>query len=166
MSLLTSCAPHPALADHPEFPFMLACTLERFRCTVAEVREDYWLGRAWRALSGDHALSSRVARVGFGNVLLTGPEFGPALPGARERERWRKRVMERLMVDTGRSAEALGLEIRFAEEPIEITEGSMHSLIAQTVLGDNRWHDLSPLQADLLPVHLPVACSAETIVAA
>lgn len=145
---------------------MLACTLERFRCTLAEIREDYWLGRAWRALSTDPALKSRVARVGNGNILLTGPHFGPALPGNRERERWRARVLERLVVDTGRTAEGLDLEIRFAEDPIEITLGSMHSLIAQVVISDRRWHSLQPYAADLAPVMLPVACSAETIVAA
>lgn len=166
MSLLTSCAPQPALAEHPEFALMLACTLERFHCTLAEVREDYWIGRAWRALTSDHMLSSRVARVGVGNILLTGSAFGSAPMSARDRDRWQMRVLSRLVVDTGRTAEALGLEVRFAEAPVQIARGSMLSLISQTVAGDSRWQDLSRFAADLSPVDVPVACSAESVAAA
>ena len=166
MSLLMSCAPHPALAEHPEFPLMLARTLERYHCTLAEVREDYWTGRAWRALTSDRTLAQRVARNGVGGILITGAEFGPLVQGARERDRWLMRVLSRLVIDTGRSADALGMEVRFAEERVEITRGSMLSLIAQTVAGDPRWQDLTPYAADLSPVQVPVAISAEAVVAA
>jgi hypothetical protein len=166
MALLTSRAPRPALAEHPEFPLMLARTLDRFHCTLAEVREDYWLGRAWRALAGDPALATRVARLGLGTVLVTGQRHGPASPGSRERTHWEHHVLERLAADTGRTAEVLGLGVRFAEEPVEIAEGLMYSLIAQTVAGDGRWKDLTPFAADLAPVSVPVACIAEAIVAA
>jgi hypothetical protein len=46
MPLLTSRAPRPALAEHSAFALMLAVALERFGCTLGEVREDYRLGRA------------------------------------------------------------------------------------------------------------------------
>jgi hypothetical protein len=166
MSLLTSCAPHPALAEHPEFALMLARTLERYHCTLAEVREDYWISRAWRALTADRSLSTRVARTGLCNILVTGPNYGSAPMSARDRDRWQMRVLSRLVVDTGRTAEALGLEVRFAETPVEIAGGSILSLISQTVAGDPRWQDLTPYAADLSPVQVPVACSAEAFVAA
>lgn len=166
MSLLMSCAPQPALAEHPEFALMLARTLERFHCTLAEVREDYWTGRAWRALTHDRSLAGRVARVGVSGILVTGAEYGPVPQGPRDRDRWLMRVMSRLVVDTGRTAEALGLEVRFAENPVLVAPGSMLSLIAQTVAGDPRWKDLTPYAADLSPVLVPVACSAEAVVAA
>lgn len=166
MSLLVSCAPQPALAEHPEFALMLACTLDRFHCTLAEVREDYWIGRAWRALTHDRSLATRVARVGVCNIMVTGPGYSSAPMSARDRDRWQMRVMSRLVVDTGRSADALGLELRFAETPVEIARGSMLSLISQTVAGDPRWQDLTPFAADLSPVQVPVACSAEAFAAA
>jgi hypothetical protein len=166
MSLLTSCAPQPALAEHPEFALMLAATLDRFHCTLAEVREDYWVGRAWRALTSDHNLATRVARNGVCGILVTGPDFGPAPMSARDRDRWQMRVLSRLVVDTGRSADSLGLEVRFSEAPVEVTNGSILSLISQAVAGDPRWQDLRPYAADLSPVQIPVACSAESFVAA
>lgn len=164
MQPLTSNAPHPALADHPEFAMMLATVLDRYHCTLSEVRQDYWLGRAWRALTSDPALAGRVARIGIGNVLITGPRYG-AIDG-RERRRWRLAVDTRIAVDTGRTADSLDLSVRFAEEPIEIAQGCMLSLLAQTVLDDERWMDLTPYADDLAPVVVPVAYSLEKTVAA
>jgi hypothetical protein len=145
---------------------MVMCTLERYHCTIAEVREDYWLGRAWRALAYDPDLVTRVARVGVGNILITGPHFGAASPSGRERSHWRKRVIERLAIDTGRSADTLGLAVQFAEEPVGTAQGCILSLIAQTVLSSNRWDDLARYADDLQPVVVPVAFSTESIVAA
>lgn len=166
MPVTMSRAPRPALAQHPEFALMVAFTLERYHCTLAEIREDYWLGRAWRALAGDPVLRKRVARFGVGNILVTGPDFGAAAPSGRERSRLRQLIEERLAVDTGRSADALGLSIQFAEQPVATAQGCTLSLIAQTVAGDERWDDLSRYADDLLPVVVPVAFSTESIVAA
>lgn len=167
MAHLTSSAPQPALAEHPEFALMLARTLDRFHCTLAEVREDYWMGRSWRALTADRHLRSRVARVGLNTILVTGADHGLFHQmSARDRDCWRMRVHSRLVVDTGRSAEALGLEVRYAEAPVAVARGCILSLIAQTVAGDPRWLDLAAYRADLSPVEVPVAYSAEAFVAA
>jgi len=166
MTVLASRAPHPALSEHPEFPMMLAVTLGRFHCTLAEIREDYWLGRAWRALSGDPSLHGRVARTGLGNVLITGPRFGPAPASAKECARWRRQVLCRLETDTHHTVESLGMSVRFADEQVDIAEGCMLSLLAQTVAGDARWADLDRYADDLAPVLVPVAFAVERVVAA
>ena len=164
MALLT-CAPGRTLVDHPEFPLMLARTLDRFHCTLPEVREDYWLGRAWRALAVDDALRGRVARLGISQVLITGPGFTASATG-RERQRWLERVRERVRVDTSHTLEALGLEVRFAEAPVEVAQGCILSLLAQTVAGDDRWDDIRAYAGDLTAVIMPVVYSMETVVAA
>jgi hypothetical protein len=166
MPPLPSRAPRPALSEHPEFALMLAVTLGRFHCTLAEIREDYWLGRAWRALAGDPSLHGRVARTGLGNVLITGPRFGPAPSASKECARWRRHVLHRLEVDTAHSADGLGMAVRFAEERVDIAEGCMLSLLAQTVAGDARWADLDRYVDDLAPVLVPVAFAVERVVAA
>jgi len=163
---LVSRAPHPALSDHPEFAAMLAVTLQRFHCTLAEIREDYWLGRAWRALSGDPDLRGRVARVGLGNVLLTGEAFAEAPIRVRDRAELRQRAIARLVADTAHTAERLGISVSFADEPILVAEGCVMSILAQTVSGDARWADLGAYRDDLSPVIVPVAMSAGAIVAA
>ena len=165
MSVLVSRAPRPALSEHPEFAMMLAFTLERYRCTLAEIKEDYWLGRAWRALANDPELDGRVARVGVGHVLVTGPH-GSSISNGRERMRLRQSVLNRLEVDTGHTGYELGLSVRFADAPVEVAQGSILSLLSQTVAGDARWHDLTPYAADLSPVMLPVASTEEAFVAA
>jgi hypothetical protein len=166
MPRLTSRAPQPALSEHPEFAVMLAVTLGRYHCTLAEIREDYWLGRAWRALAGDPVLHGRVARTGLGNVLITGPRFAAAPASTRECARWRRQVLRRLETDTVHSADRLGMTVRFAEERVDIAEGCMLSLLAQTVVGDERWADLDRYADDLAPVLVPVAFSVERVVAA
>lgn len=166
MPTLISRAPRPALTDHPAFAFMVTATLERFHCTLGEVREDYWLGRAWRALTGDPVLAGRVARVGVGSVLITGPGYGPAPASGRELASWRLHVLERIVVDTGHSAEGLGMAVGFAEVQLAVEQGCMLSLLAQTVAGDQRWGDLAPYAGDLSPVSVPVSHPAEGIVAA
>lgn len=157
MSLLASRAPRPALAEHPAFALMLLATLERFHCTMEEVREDYWLGRVWRALGTDPALRGRVARRGVTTILLTGPGYGPPPESPREMDRWRKRVGLRIEVDTGLPSQARELWIRWAEGPVEVRPNAVRSLIAQVALDDPRWGDLSPWAADLAPVVVPVA---------
>lgn len=157
MPLLTSRAPRPALSDHPEFAMMLAVTLERLRCTLGEVREEYWLGRVWRALAGDPALKGRVARLGVGTILVTGPTYGVAPASAKERERWRLRVEMRVEADTGRRVRALGLHIRSGQGPVAIAVAAVVPLLAQAVAGDARWGDLSAYAPDLAPVFVPVA---------
>lgn len=166
MTALASRAPHPALSEHPEFAAMLAVTLGRFHCTLAEIREDYWLGRAWRALAGDPFLHGRVARTGLGNVLITGPRFGPAPADTKECARWRRHVLTRLEVDTAHTADSLGMAVRFADERVDTAEGCMLSLLAQTVAGDERWVDLDRYADDLAPVLVPVAFAIERVVAA
>jgi hypothetical protein len=143
---------------------MLQATLDRFHCTLGEVREDYWLGRAWRALAGDPMLAGRVARFGAGSALITGPGF-TALP-AWARAHWRLQVQERLVADTGRAPNGLGMVVRFAERDVVIAEACVRSLLAQAVVGDPRWDDLEPYADDLAVVVAPVACAAEGIVAA
>ena len=165
MTALASRAPHPSLSEHPEFAVMLAVTLGRFHCTLAEVREDYWLGRAWRALAGDPSLHRRVARTGLGNVLITGPHFGPA-PATKECARWRRYVLRRLEADTLHTAYSLGMSVRFADEQVDVAEGCMLSLLAQTVSGEERWDDLDRYADDLAPVLVPVAFAVERVVAA
>ena len=163
---LVSRAPRPALSDHPEFPVMLAVTLQRYHCTLAEIREDYWLGRAWRALAGDPELKGRVARIGVGNVLLTGEDFSPASGRVRERAELRKYVLARLIADTAHTAGRLGLVVGFADEPVLVAEGCVMSILAQTVSGDSRWADLPAYRADMSPIIVPVAMTADAIVAA
>jgi hypothetical protein len=163
---LVSRAPHPALSEHPEFALMLAATLDRYHCTLAEVREDYWLGRAWRALAGDPLLHGRVARLGVGSALVTGPHFGPVAGRADESDRWQRHVHQRLVVDTAHSADQLGIAVRLAEDPVEIAQGCLLSLIAQTIMGDLRWLDLEPYADDLAPVVVPVAYAVGRVVAA
>lgn len=163
---LTSRAPHPALSEHPEFALMLAATLDRYHCTLAEIREDYWLGRAWRALAGDPALHGRVARFGVGSVLVTGPHFGPIAARAAQCDRWQRHVHDRLAADTAHTADQLGIGVRLAEGPIEIAEGCLLSLIAQTVVDNPRWLDLDAYADDLAPVVVPVAYAVGRVVAA
>ncbi|HEY2805846.1 MAG TPA: hypothetical protein VGI92_08310 [Gemmatimonadales bacterium] len=165
MALLSSPSKSRPLVEHPEFPLMLARTLDRFHCTLAEVREDYWLGRAWRALGSDAALEGRIARLGVSHILITGPDFSPA-PSGRERARWHHRVRERLAAHTAHTTEALGMEIRFAEAPVEVAQGCMLSLLAQVIGGDERFLPLTEYADDLAPVVLPVAYSSEAVVAA
>jgi hypothetical protein len=157
-SLLVSLAPHPALVEHPEFPFMVHAVLDRFHCTIAEVREDYWLCRMWRALGGDPLLKGRVARSGVTSVLLTGPHYAAAPAGA-ERERLRLHAMERIEVDTGRPLEAFGVTFRWATAPVAVERATKSSLLAQVVAGSDRWVDLASYAGDLAPVTMPVAVS-------
>jgi hypothetical protein len=166
MPLLTSRAPRPALSDHPEFAMMLAVTLERLRCTLGEVREDYWLGRVWRALDGDPALKGRMARSGMTTALLTGRDYGLAPVSAKERQRWRLHAKDRVEADTGRLPEALGIAIRWADEPVTVVMAPHLSLLAQTLAGDPRWGDLGPYAEDLAAAVVPVAYTAEGMVAA
>lgn len=163
---LVSRAPRPALSDHPEFAVMLALTLQRYHCTLAEIREDYWLGRAWRALAGDPELQGRVARVGVCNVLLMGDAFSEAPTVLRDRAALRRHALARLSADTAHTADRLGIRIEFADQPVVVAEGCVRSLLAQTVAGDSRWMDLSLYRDDLTPVVVPVAMSAGAIVAA
>lgn len=166
MPRLTSRAPHPALSEHPEFAMMLAVTLGRYHCTLAEIRQDYWLGRAWRALAGDPELHGRVARTGLGNVLITGPRFGPAPSAGRECVRWQRHVLARLEIDTQHSADSLDMAVRFANDRVDVADGCMLSLLAQSVAGDARWDDLDRYADDLAPVLVPVAFAVERVVAA
>jgi len=159
MSRLISRAPRPPLSEHPAFALMLLATLERFRCTMGEVREDYWLNRAWRALSGDPELAGRVARFGMGSAMVTGGDFAAASTDRAERARWRLRVLERLQVDTGHAPDQLGMALVFAEDPIGVAPGRMHSLLAQAIEGDPRFDGLGAYADDLAPVIVPVASS-------
>ncbi len=163
---LFSHAPRPALPEHPEFALMLAVALERYRCTLGEVREDYWLGRVWRALSGDPALQGRVARAGVSTVLLTGPDHGPAPADGRDRARWSLYVQDRIEADTGRTADALGVTVRWAERPVTVISAACTPLLAQTALADARWTNLGPYAGDLSAIQVPVAEAAEHTVAA
>lgn len=160
MSALVSLAPRPALADHPEFAVMLAVALERFHCTLGEVREDYWNGRLWRALALDPHLRGRVARGGVASVLLTGPDWSAPPVDPQERDRWRVYAEERIIADLGRSALELEVGIKWAQGPVTVTPATVRSILAQTVDGDPRWADLAPYGADLMPVAIPVACAA------
>ena len=166
MARLFARAPHPALSEHAEFAMMLTVTMERYRVSLAEIREDYWLIRAWRALVGDPSLAGRVARIGVANLLITGARFGPApvTPGARAR--LRRRAVARLRLDTGRTPDALGMAVQFADGPGTVGEIRVRSVLAQTVAGDPRWADLTPYAADLAPVLVSVAQAVGTIVAA
>ncbi len=155
--MLSSLAPHPALPDHPEFPLMIQVALERFGCTIAELREDYWLGRAWRSLVGDPTLKGRVARVGMADVLVMGPRQGPAPVDGTERMAWRMQVEERIMLDTGHAAADLGITVWFAEEPVDLAYGRFVSLLARAIRGDRRWKDLDRYEDDLSAVLVPVA---------
>ncbi len=155
--MLSSLAPHPALPDHPEFPMMIQVALERFGCTIAELREDYWLGRAWRSLMGDPTLQGRVARVGMADVLVMGPRQGPAPLDGTERMAWRMQVEERIMTDTLHAAGDLGMSVRFASDPVDLAYGRFVSLLARAVRGDRRWHDLDRYEDDLTAVLIPLA---------
>ncbi len=155
--MLPSLAPHPALPEHPEFPFMVQAALERFGGTIAELREDYWWGRAWRALAGDPELKGRVARIGLADVLVMGPRHSAAPTDGTERMAWRMQIEERIMTDTGHAAADLGITVWFAEEPVELAFGRFVSLLARTVRGDRRWKDLDRYQDDLAAVLVPVA---------
>jgi len=155
--MMTSLAPHPALPDHPEFALMVQVALERFGCDIAELREDYWLGRAWRALAGDPTLKGRVARVGMADVLIMGPRQGPAPADAGERGVWRLHVEERIQADTGHPARDLGMGVRFAEQPVDRAYGRFVSLLARAIRGDRRWSDLERYEEDLAAVLVPLA---------
>lgn len=165
MPLLTSRAPRPALADHPEFPLMLAATLGRFHCTLGEIREDYWHGRIWRALSEDPELEGRVARVGVTTVLLLGRNGGAPPASLRERERLERYVRCRITADTRRLPEGWGLSLQWADGPVAIQTMTARSLLAQTITGDPRWMNLDDYRADLSPILMP-ACSMESVIAA
>jgi hypothetical protein len=165
MPLLSSRAPRPALADHPEFPLMLAATLGRFHCTLGEIREDYWQGRIWRALSEDPELEGRVARYGVSTVLLFGRDAGAPPASARERDRFERYVRCRITADTKRLPEGWGLTLCWAEGPAAIQTMTARSLLAQTVTGDSRWMNLEDYKADLSPILMP-ACSMEGVIAA
>jgi hypothetical protein len=166
MPVLTPCLPRPALAEHPAFMLMLLVTLERLHCTLGEVREDYWLVRVWRAIGADPLLAGRVARVGLGHALLTGPNFGPAPASQHDRDRWRLRLEQRVQTETGRTPDAWGVEIRWADAPVEVRPARVRSLLAQAVEGDARWEDLSRYASDLTPVTIPVVFAAEATQAA
>lgn len=166
MTVLSPRLPRPALAEHPAFMLMLLVTLERLHCTLGEVREDYWLVRAWRAIGADPMLSGRVARVGLGHALLTGPAYGPAPTLAPERGRWQHRLEERVKAETGHSLDELGIEIRWAESAVQVRSASVRSLLAKEVDGDPRWEDLTLYAADLTPVTVPVVFAAEATQAA
>jgi len=163
MPLLTSRAPRLTLADHPEFPLMLAVALDRFHCTLGEIREDYWQLRIWRALSSDPELQGFVARQGLHTVLLTGRNGGPP-PSAAERERRELHARCRIAADTRRLPEGWGLTLRWADGPLTIQTIAAQSLLAQVVSGDPRWMRLDDYRADLSPVMLPV-CTAESVAA-
>ncbi len=166
MSSIVSRAPRPALSEHPEFAMMVAVALERFHCTLGEIREDYWLGRLWRALAGDPALAGRVARSGVAVVLLTGPRFGPGPDSALARELWRRYALERIRADTGHTADALGVALQWASQPVRARSAPVLSLLAQALLDDARWGDLTAYAGDLSAVDVPVADLAEGVVAA
>jgi hypothetical protein len=166
MSHVTSRAPRPALAEHPAFMVMLLVAIERFHCTLGEVKEDYWLNRAWRALTGDPALEGRVARVATGSVVICGEGFGAAPEDQRERAAWRMRVQQRLLADTGRTADELGMAIVYAATPVAVAEGLMRSLLAQVVETDPRFDGMGRYAGDLEPVVVPVAQAAEVVAAA
>lgn len=158
--------PGTTLPEHPEFIFMVQAALSRFHCTIGELREDYWLGRAWRALMADMALSGRVARAGIADVLVLGPRRGSAPTHPAERAAWARRIVERIVADTAHEPRLLGVNLRFAEEPVEIAEGCVVSLLAQVVRSDPRWQDLGRYAADLDPVVIPVACARSDVAAA
>jgi hypothetical protein len=166
MTHVTSRAPRPSLAEHPGFMVMLLVAIERFHCTLGEVREDYWLNRAWRALAGDPALRGRVARVATGSVVICGEHFGAAPEPRAERAAWRMRVQQRLLVDTGHAAEELGMAIVFATAPVTVADGLMRSLLAQVVEADPRFEGMGRYAGDLEPVIVPVAQAAEAVAAA
>jgi hypothetical protein len=154
---LAPLVPRPAIADHPAFPLMLLRTLERFHCSLAVVREDYWRVRVWRALTADAELAGRVARLGVGTVLLTGADYGRAPETARERAWWRLRVEDRIAADTGRMADVLDVGFQWAETAVRVVHAPVTSLIAQTVTGGTCWDDLPRYAADLAAVRVPVA---------
>ena len=166
MTTPTSRAPRPTLAEHPAFMVMLLVAIERFHCTLGEVKEDYWLNRAWRALTADPALAARVVRVATGSVLICGEAFGAAPEEPRERARWRMQVQQRLMADTGRTADELGMAIVYAAAPVTIAEGLMRSLLAQVVETDPRFEGMGRYAGDLEPVVVPVAQAAVVVAAA
>ncbi len=166
MNVLTPRSPCPALSQHPAFLLMLLRAVERFHCTLGEVREDYWLGRVWRALADDGALVGRIAREGVATVVLTGPDHGPPPGGEAERARWRRHVEARIEADTGRPALAHGVAIRWAEGAVRVVEGTTVSLLAQVVMADARFDGLEPYAADLGTVRVPVVVAQDAVDAA
>lgn len=166
MTNVTCNAPRPCLNEHPGFMVMLLVAIERFHCTLGEVKEDYWLNRAWRALTGDPLLAGRVARVATGSVLICGEGFGAAPEAREEQAMWRMRVQQRLLADTGRTAEELGMAIVFATAPVTVTEGLMRSLLAQVVETDPRFDGMGRYEGDLAPVAVWVAQAADAVAAA
>lgn len=160
MAELVPRAGRPTIAEHPAFMVMLQAALAHYRCTLGELREDYWLHRLWRALASDPLLEGRVARHGIATVLLSGPGHGVPRQTERERERVERRVRERVAAETGRTPESFGVEIRWADEPVQVVRAASVSLLAQLLLGDPRWDDLSDYAADLAPVTVPVASPA------
>lgn len=141
---------------------MLLATLQHFRCTLGEVREDYWMGRVWRALTGDPALQGRVARQGVSTILLTGAGYDVPPASAKERDRWRLHVEERVVADTGRSLRALGILVQWATGPVVVQRARVVSLIAQAVDRGPRWGDLTAWVGDLAPVVAPVVVAVGT----
>jgi hypothetical protein len=160
-------APRPALPDHPEFPFMVTAALQRYHCTIGELREDYWLNRAWRALMADAALKDRVARAGIAGVLVVSPGGGAAPTHPAERARLACQIVERIVADTAHDPARLGVTLQFAEAAVQLGEGCVASLLAQTVRADpTRWADLGRYADDLEPVIIPVALAAAHTAAA
>jgi hypothetical protein len=99
-------------------------------------------------------------------VVICGEGFGAAPEDRRERATWRMRVQQRLLADTGRTAEELGMAIVYATAPITVAEGLMRSLLAQVVETDPRFEGMGRYAGDLMPVAVPVAQAAEAIAAA
>lgn len=146
---------------------MVTAALQRYHCTIGELREDYWLNRAWRALVGDAALQARVARAGIADVLVLSPGGGAAPTHPAERARLARRIVERIVADTAHDPARLGVTLLFAESTVQLAEGCVTSLLAQTIHADpTRWTDLGRYAADLEPVILPVAFAATETAAA
>lgn len=146
---------------------MVTAALERYHCTIGELREDYWLNRAWRALVSDASLKERVARAGVADVLVLSPGGGAAPTHPAERAKLACRIVERIVTDTAHDPARLGVTLQFAEGAVQLGEGCVASLLAQTVRADpTRWADLGPYAADLEPVIIPVAFAAAQTAAA
>ncbi len=166
MPILTPHGLRPSLSEHPAFLLMLAETLDRFHCTLCEVREVYWMNRMWRSLASDRGLDGRVARLGVSVLMLTGAGYGAAPPSRGERERWAERARRRILAGTGRTLDALVVSVRWAEGALTVATVPVQSLLAQVVSGDPKWGDLIPWAEDLCPVMVPVVCHAEAEAAA
>jgi hypothetical protein len=165
MALPAPCTERPTIAEHPAFMLMLRAALAHYRCTLGELREDYWLHRLWRALTADPLLEGRIARQGVATVLLTGSEYGPPESSELSRARLERHVRDRVAAETGRTLESFGVGIQWADEPVAVSRAPSVSLLAQLLLGDSRWDDLAPYAGDLAPVMVPVA-TAEAVAAA